>query len=112
LGGSGCLSARRNADDYLFVEPDAILMHRAGSRLERRRARDAGDRTFWFGVHPDSFIDALTRFGLSQTLYFLELAGVIVIFVGFLRSQEIFGLFRIPFSQGFRRVSEQSKHAA
>jgi AraC family transcriptional regulator len=56
---------RRNADEYQFVEPGAILMHRAGSRLERRRALSSGERTYWFGVHPDSFVDALERYDLS-----------------------------------------------
>ena len=56
---------RRNADEYQFVEPGAILMHRAGSRLERRRALSSGERTYWFGVHPDSFVGALERYDLS-----------------------------------------------
>jgi AraC-like DNA-binding protein len=56
---------RRDADEYRFVEPGAILMHRAGSILERRRASDAGERTYWFGVHPDIFVDALRRHDLS-----------------------------------------------
>ena len=56
---------RRDADEYQFVEPGAILMHRAGSRLERRRAMSSGERTYWFGVHPDSFVDALRRYDLS-----------------------------------------------
>jgi len=56
---------RRDADEYQFVEPGAILMHRAGSRLERRRASNAGERTYWFGVHPDIFVGALRRYDLS-----------------------------------------------
>jgi AraC-like DNA-binding protein len=40
-------------------------MHRAGSTLERRRATESGERTYWFGVHPDTFVDALMRHGLS-----------------------------------------------
>jgi len=56
---------RRDDDEYQFVEPGAILMHRAGSRLERRRASNLGERTYWFGVHPDSFVDALRRYDLS-----------------------------------------------
>jgi AraC family transcriptional regulator len=56
---------RRNGDEYQFVEPGAILMHRAGSRLERRRTSSSGERTYWFGVHPDSFVDALERYDLS-----------------------------------------------
>jgi AraC-like DNA-binding protein len=56
---------RRNDDDYRFVEPGAILLHRAGSRLERRRTANTGERTYWFGVHPDVFVDALERHNLS-----------------------------------------------
>ncbi len=56
---------RRDNGDYRFVEPGAILMHRAGSTLERRRASDLGERTYWFGVHPDVFLDALQRYELS-----------------------------------------------
>ncbi|MEJ2129339.1 MAG: AraC family transcriptional regulator [Woeseiaceae bacterium] len=56
---------RRNTGNYRFVEPGAILMHRAGSTIERRRATDFGDRTYWFGVHPDVFVDSLLRHGLS-----------------------------------------------
>ncbi len=65
---------RRNAGDYRFVEPGAILMHRAGSRLERRRATDSGDRAYWFGVHPDVFVDALRRHGLSTE----EMGGALI----------------------------------
>ena len=56
---------RRNGGEYRFVEPGAILMHRAGSRLERRQVTESGERTYWFGVHPDVFVDALRRHGLS-----------------------------------------------
>jgi len=56
---------RRDTDNYRFVEPGAILMHRAGSRLERRPTGDYGDRAYWFGVHPDIFVDALQRHDLS-----------------------------------------------
>jgi len=37
--------------------------------------------------------------------YIFELLGVIIIFVGFLRSREIFGLYRFPLIHGFRKVS-------
>jgi AraC-like DNA-binding protein len=60
---------RRDSGDYRFVEPGGILLHRAGSRLERRRASDSGERTYWFGVHPEIFVDALRRHDLStQTM--------------------------------------------
>lgn len=48
----------------------------------------------------------LARFGWPDGLYVAELAGIIVIFIGFLRSREIFGLPRFPLVHGFRRVPE------
>ncbi|MFC2015051.1 hypothetical protein ACFLUP_03565 [Chloroflexota bacterium] len=46
------------------------------------------------------------RFGGDLTLfYFLELIGVILIFIGFLRTKEVFGLYRVPLIHGFKRVS-------
>lgn len=56
---------RRNCGEYRFAEPGAILMHRAGSMLERRCMSDVGEKTYWFGVHPDVFVDALQRHALS-----------------------------------------------
>ncbi len=43
--------------------------------------------------------------GALQLFYLLELLGVIIIFVGFLRSREVFGFYRFPFVHGFRKVS-------
>ena len=37
--------------------------------------------------------------------YIFELLGIIIIFIGFLRSREVFGLYRFPLIHGFRRVS-------
>lgn len=54
------------------------------------------------GVLP-SLGSTLNRFNLPQYLYFLELAGIIIIFLGFLCSREVFGLYRIPFIHGFRQ---------
>lgn len=36
--------------------------------------------------------------------YIFELLGIIIIFIGFLRSREVFGLYRFPLLHGFRRV--------
>ena len=36
--------------------------------------------------------------------YIFELLGIIIIFIGFLRSREVFGVYRIPFVHGFSRV--------
>ena len=68
------LWVRRNDDDYLFVEPGAILMHRAGSTLARRGATDLGEHTYWFGVHPDVFVDVLQRHDLSTK----EMGGALI----------------------------------
>ena len=43
-------------------------------------------------------IDAISVF------YLFELAGIIVIFLGFLRSREIFGLYRFPLIHGFTKA--------
>lgn len=40
--------------------------------------------------------------------YLLELIGIILIFLGFLRSREIFGLYRIPFTHGGKQTTEKS----
>lgn len=43
--------------------------------------------------------------GNYQLFYVFELLGAIVIFVGFLRSKEVFGFYRFPLIHGFKRVS-------
>lgn len=65
---------RRNSGSYRFVEPGGILMHRAGSTLERRCAEDAGERTYWFGMHPEVFVETLRRYGLSTD----EMGGALI----------------------------------
>jgi len=42
--------------------------------------------------------------GSLTTFYLLELVGIIIIFIGFLRSREVFGLYRFPLIHGFKRV--------
>ncbi len=45
------------------------------------------------------------RFGGDIPLfYILELLGIIIIFIGFLRSREVFGLNRFPLIHGFNKV--------
>ena len=39
-----------------------------------------------------------------QSLYILELVGIVIIFIGFLRNREVFGLFRFPLAHGFKRI--------
>lgn len=46
------------------------------------------------------------RLGSPELFYLMELLGVIIIFIGFLRSREIFGLYRFPLIHGFGRVSD------
>ena len=41
--------------------------------------------------------------------YVLELTGVIIIFIGFLRTKEVFGIFRFPLVHGFARVKEPNQ---
>ncbi len=43
--------------------------------------------------------------GSLTTFYLLELVGIIIIFIGFLRSREVFGLYRFPLIHGFGKVS-------
>ena len=50
----------------------------------------------------------LLRFGSpGLTLFFLlELSGAVIMFIGFLRSKEVFGLYRFPLIHGFKKVSK------
>jgi hypothetical protein len=41
--------------------------------------------------------------GNLQLFYVFELAGIIIIFLGFLRSKEVFGFYRFPLIHGFGR---------
>jgi hypothetical protein len=36
--------------------------------------------------------------------FILELAGVIIMFIGFLRTKEVFGLYRFPLIHGFKKI--------
>ena len=51
---------------------------------------------------------SLLRLGTARgaSFYLLELAGAIIIFIGFLRTKEVFGFFRIPLIHGFARIKE------
>lgn len=47
------------------------------------------------------------RFGGDPLLFYtLELLGIILIFAGFLRSREVFGVYRFPFIHGLKRLPE------
>ena len=43
--------------------------------------------------------------GLFMYFISFELLGIIIIFTGFLRSREVFGLYRFPLIHGFGKVS-------
>ncbi|MBI2854020.1 MAG: hypothetical protein HYX87_03755 [Chloroflexi bacterium] len=51
------------------------------------------------------FGGSTARLGNPSYLYLSELLGIIIIFVGFLRSKEVFGVYRVPLVHGFKRVS-------
>ena len=56
---------RRGVGNFRFIEPGGIVMHRAGAEIERRRTTEYGEHAHWFGVHPEFFVEALERHGLS-----------------------------------------------
>ncbi len=57
------------------------------------------------GAMLPAFGGTLMRLGGSLTaFYLLELVGIIIIFTGFLRSREVFGLYRFPLIHGFKRI--------
>ena len=47
-----------------------------------------------------------TSNGDLNLFFAFELLGVIIMFIGFLRTKEVFGLYRFPFSQGFRKMDK------
>lgn len=51
------------------------------------------------------FGGTLAHLGNASYLYLSELLGIIIIFAGFLRSKEVFGLYRFPLVHGFKKVS-------
>jgi hypothetical protein len=55
-----------------------------------------------------AFGGTVMRFWNSLTaFYILELLGVVIIYIGFLRSREVFGFHRLPLVHGFGRVPEK-----
>jgi hypothetical protein len=42
--------------------------------------------------------------GNLNLFFIFELAGVIIMFLGFLRSREVFGLYRFPLIHGFKKI--------
>ncbi len=49
---------------------------------------------------------SLTKLGVSAAIArpSLELVGIIIIFIGFLRGREVFGFYRFPLIHGFKKV--------
>ena len=43
--------------------------------------------------------------GGINLFYVFELLGIIIIFTGFLRSREVFGVYRVPLVHGFQRIA-------
>lgn len=41
--------------------------------------------------------------------YSLELAGIVIIFLGFLRNKEVFGIYRFPLIHGFKKLPESKQ---
>jgi hypothetical protein len=52
---------------------------------------------------------SLLKLGAARgiSFYLLELVGVIIIFIGFLRAKEVFGFYRFPLICGFKKVGEE-----
>ncbi len=44
--------------------------------------------------------------GTLPLFYVFELLGIVIIFIGFLRSREVFGLYRFPLVHGFGKVPD------
>ena len=51
------------------------------------------------------FGGSLARSGNASYLYLSELLGVVIIFVGFMRNKEVFGLYRFPLVHGVKRIA-------
>lgn len=43
--------------------------------------------------------------GSPELFYVSEFLGVVIIFLGFLRSREVFGLYRLPLVHGFKKIA-------
>ena len=54
----------------------------------------------------------LNRFGITWSFFIGELLGVVLIFLGFLASIEVFSDVRLPFTRIVLRRRDQEEHAA
>ncbi|MBI4294829.1 MAG: hypothetical protein HY669_01525 [Chloroflexi bacterium] len=50
---------------------------------------------------------SMAKLGRPELLYLTELLGIVIIFLGFLRSREVFGLYRLPLIHGFSRAASK-----
>lgn len=50
----------------------------------------------------------LTVGGNIRVFFIFELLGIIIIFIGFLRTKEVFGFFRFPLIHGFQKVARSN----
>ncbi len=50
----------------------------------------------------------LTVGGNIRVFFIFELLGIIIIFIGFLRTKEVFGFFRFPLVHGFQKVARSN----
>jgi hypothetical protein len=48
----------------------------------------------------------LSTSGNLNLVFLFEMVGVIIMFIGFLRTKEVFGLYRFPLIHGFKKVEE------
>jgi len=46
------------------------------------------------------------RLGNPQLFYTLELAGIVIILIGFLRTKDVFGFYRVPLIHGFKKIEQ------
>ena len=59
---------RRSTKSFQYVSPGSVLIHDAGSTIERRQSRDGGDLAYWFSVRPAEFREALSSHGLRTSI--------------------------------------------
>jgi hypothetical protein len=52
-------------------------------------------------------IHIATPGGDLNLFFVMELAGVIIMFIGFLRTKEVFGVYRFPLAHGFKQIEKR-----
>jgi hypothetical protein len=65
-----------------------------------------------FGAILPAIGGGIVRFiGTLNVFYLLELIGIIIIFIGFLQTKEVFGFYRFPLIHGFAKVPDNSNNS-